>query len=111
MENLEDTTWFAREIAELDEYIISFFHIEIVSIDTTEYGELFIETMSIVLGEVGVEDSSSLFDEKCPLLTVDKLSDILFCLGCRNKREPNWFGFAILVGDDLDTLSVMEDVV
>ena len=39
------------------------------------------------------------------------MSDIFFCLCCRYKREPNWFGLAILVCDDLDTLSVVELIV
>lgn len=67
--------------------------------------------MGIVFGEIGVQDSSSLLHKKCSLFTIDELSDIFLCFGCRNKREPNWFGFAIAVCDDLDTLTIVEYII
>lgn len=39
------------------------------------------------------------------------MSDIFLCFCRRNKREPNRLGFAVFVRDDLDTLTVVEDVV
>lgn len=107
MDDTEDTRRLAREVAELDEDILSFLGIEFVSIDIAQYRELLIETMGIVLGEIGVEDSASFFYEERSLFTIDELSDIFFCFGCCHKREPNWFWFPIFVGDDLDTLTVV----
>ena len=111
MDDPEYTRRLAGEIAELDEDIFSLFHIEIVTIDIAEYGEIFIESVGIVLVEIGVEDRTSFFYEKSSLLAIDELSDIFSSLGSRHKREPNRLGLAILVRDDLDTLSVVELVV
>ena len=111
MDDPEYTRRLAGEIAELDEDIFSLFHIEIMTIDIAEYGEIFIESVGIVFVEIGVEDRTSFFYEKSSLFTIDELSDIFSSLGSRNKRKPNRFGLAIFVGDDLDTLSVVELVV
>ena len=111
MDDPEYTRRLAGEIAELDEDIFSLFHIEIMTIDIAEYGEIFIESVGIVFVEIGVEDRTSFFYEKSSLFTIDELSDILTSLGSRNKRKPNRLGLAILVRDDLDTLSVVELVV
>ncbi len=111
MDDSEYRSWLAREIAELYEDIFTFLGIEGMSIDIFEYREFFVEAMSIVLHQIRVEYGTTFFDKKCPLLTIDKLSDIFSSLGSRNKREPNWFGLAIFVCDDLDTLSIAELVV
>lgn len=64
MDDPEYATWLAREVAELDEYVLPLLGIECMSIDIPQDRELFVETVSIVFGEIGVENGTSFFDKK-----------------------------------------------
>lgn len=61
MESPEDARRFPREISELHKDIISFLHIQVMTIDFSQYREFFVESVSIVFEEIGVEDGASFF--------------------------------------------------
>ncbi len=95
----------------MDEDVFFLLGIEIVSVDIAQYRELLIESIVVVFLQIRREDGTSFFYEKVSLLPVDELSDILSCLCCLDKREPDRLRFLVDIGDDLDTLSVMELIV
>lgn len=73
--------------------------------------EVFIESFSIVLLEIGIEDESSLFDKKSSLLTIDELSYMLPSFRGLHEGNPGRIGSAVLIGDDLDALTISQDIV
>ncbi len=87
------------------------FGIEDASIEILQEVEIFIESLSIVLLEVGIEDKSSLLHKKSSFFTIDKLSYMLSGFLGFYEGNPCRIWSAMLICDHLDTLAISQDIV
>lgn len=87
------------------------FCIEYSAIEILQEVEVFIQSFSIVFLEVGIEDESSFFDKKSSFLTIDELSYMFPSFRGLHEGDPGRIGSAVLIGDDLDALTISEDIV
>lgn len=81
----DNRRWLTREIPQLEEDIFFSLGIENSSIHMFENRKVFVEHLSEVLLEIGIENKFPFFDELVPIGSVNLGLDTLFCSCCFDK--------------------------